>query len=151
MNHAALRHGVRGRLGKGPSSRSVFDHPIIAEISRRGAAVNRSDLSRPRSALPEKFGSPWPPYRARNNKHSLIEGYCLNLRQYSRKRPEGSIFFDHKNTRRTQKAQNVSGRLIRRSEIRRQRVETGRPREPSKNYRRNGRPMSDELQFVAVG
>jgi len=31
--------------------------------------------------------------RARSNEHSLIEGYCLNLRQYSRKGSERSIFF----------------------------------------------------------
>jgi len=58
-------------------SRSLFDHTIIAEISGRGATADRNDPSRPLSEGPvgmDRIGLQRP---ARNNEHSLIEGYCL--------------------------------------------------------------------------
>jgi hypothetical protein len=67
----------------------VFDHPISAEINGRDAAANMSNLSSP---LPEELDRLGLQRRARSNEHSLIEGYCLNLRQYSRSAPKDQSF-----------------------------------------------------------
>jgi hypothetical protein len=70
----------------------MFDHPIIAKISGRGVTADRNDLSRPLPEGPvgmDRIGLERP---ARYNEHSLIEGYCLNLRQYSRSAPKDQSF-----------------------------------------------------------
>src|SRR5262245_40049609 len=53
---------------------------------------------------------------ARYNEHSLIEGYCLNLRQYSRSAPKDQSFWPQKHKEEYKRRRSGSGRLIRQSE-----------------------------------
>jgi hypothetical protein len=85
---------------KPPAQRSVFLPIQTARRDKKKGRFRYFLWRVPLEALDRRLSLIAPRY---NNRHSLIEGYCLNLRQYSRRRPNDQSFFDHKDTKRNTK------------------------------------------------